>query len=101
MPFAPPGADGENGQAQVVTTYDGRGFPTTLTIPAGWTRGVDAQGNPAAVAATAAPQLSEADALANGFTSGQAASGAAAPRPTWALGTAVSLALGLYLYLPA
>jgi len=77
-----------------------------MTVPAGWTRSFDGQGFPAAVAvaATAAPQLSEADAAANGFAvlpAGAAGSGAASRRlpPVWYL-VAAFLALGLCLCFP-
>jgi len=101
-PSAPPGAGGEAPPGQtVVTTYDGRGFLTTMTVPAGWTRGFDDRGFLAA-AATAAPQLSDADAAANGFSIAPASGAGPAsrrPPPARAVGAAL-LALGLFLYIP-
>jgi hypothetical protein len=71
-----------------------------MTVPPGWTPGYDDRGFP--VGATAAPQLSEADAAANGMAfaalGAEANDAALLDSSFWARGALWLILLGLYIF---
>ncbi|TPX08930.1 uncharacterized protein E0L32_009634 [Thyridium curvatum] len=100
------GSGGQGGQV-TVTAFDGKGFPTTMTVPAGWTtlpKSYDGKGFLVAPpAATAAPPMPDAGvgglavkADAKSGSSSAAAAAAAARVSGLALAAAAGV-LGLYI----